>query len=307
MKRPRTILKDYLALRRSLGFKLQKHEETLREFLRFFAAQKASHLTTKLALQWARKPQNTDPAWWTDRLSILRGFAAYWKTIDPRTEVPSLHILVPQYKRPTPCIYTPQQIVQILAATRRLPSRDGFTFWTLFGLLAVTGMRVGEALALNNTDVDLKGGAITIRDAKRNKARLLPLHPTTRRVLKRYVRKRNQRFPRHEAGSFFAILDGRRPSHHSAWNTFRQILIQLGIRKPSQQKGPRLHDLRHTFAVRALIGFYESGQGVDEKIHALSTYLGHKGIRCTYWYLTAVPELMSLALSRLEKKIGGTP
>lgn len=307
MKRPETILKDYLALRRSLGFKLQKHEETLREFLRFFAAQKASYLTTKLALEWARKPQNTDPAWWTDRLSMLRGFAAYWKTIDPRTELPSLHILVPQYKRPRPCIYTHQQIVQILAATRRLSSRDSFTFWTLFGLLAVTGMRVGEALALNDADVDLKCGTITIRDAKLNKSRLLALHPTTRRVLKRYVRKRNQHFPRRKIGSFFAVLDGRRPSHGVVWKTFKRVLIQLGLRKPSQQKGPRLHDFRHTFTVRALIGFYQGGQGVEEKIHALSTYLGHKGIRCTYWYLTAVPELMSLVLSRLEKKIGGAP
>jgi site-specific recombinase XerD len=296
---------DYLAMRRALGFKLQKHEETLGEFLRFFAAQKVQYLTTRLALQWAREPQNTDPAWWTERLSMLRGFAAYWKTVDPRTEVPSLHILLPQYKRPTPCIYTDQQISQILAVTRELSSRDGPTFWTLFGLLSVTGMRVGEALALNDGDVDLKEGVITVRDAKLNKSRLLPLHASSRTILRRYVRRRDQRFARRKDATFFAILNGRRPSHYTAWNTFKQVLIKVGIRKPSQQKGPRLHDLRHTFAVNALVAFYKDGRDIDGKIHALSTYLGHKDIRCTYWYLTAVPKLMSLALSRLEGKIGG--
>jgi len=305
MKSPQTILKDYLNMRRTLGFKLQKHEDTLREFLSFFGTQKASYLTTKLALKWARKPQQTDPAWWTERLSMLRGFAAYWKTVDPRTEVPSLHILLPQYKRPTPHIYTDQQIAEILAATRQLPSKDSYTYWTLFGLLMVTGMRVGEALALDNKDVDLNKGVITVRDTKLNKSRILPLHTTTRRILQRYVREHNRRFPQSKVMPFFTIMDGRRPSHAVAWKMFRQALFNTGIRTPSQQKGPRLHDLRHTFAVKALTGFYKNGQDVDGKIHALSTYLGHKDIRCTYWYLTAIPELMSLVLSRLEKKIGG--
>ena len=302
---PRIILKDYLALRRKLGFKLRKHEETLRGFLNFFEKQRTSYLTTELALKWARKPQNTDPAWWTERLSMLRGFAAFWKTIDPRTEVPSLHILLPQYKRPTPHIYTEQQTTQLLATLHKPSTEDNYTYWTLFGLLMATGMRIGEALALNNEDVDLKQGVITVREAKLNKSRIIPLHITTQNVLKQYVQKRNRQFSRLKTTAFFVIIDGRRPSHYIAWNTFKRVLLTMGLRTPSQQKGPRLHDLRHTFAVRALTGFYQNGQDIDGKVHALSIYLGHKDIRCTYWYLTAIPELMGQVLSRLEKKIGG--
>jgi len=302
---PRIILKDYLAMRRKLGFKLKKHEETLRGFLNFFETRKDTYLTTELALKWARTPKNTDPAWWTERLSILRGFAAYWKTIDPRTEVPSLHILLPQYKRPTPHIYSNQQIAQILASSQKLPTKDSYTYWTLFGLLLATGMRIGEALALDNKDVDLKQGVITIRDTKLNKSRILPLHKTTLQVIKKYVQQRDKRFPIRKNKSFFAIVDGRRPSHAVVWKMFKQVLLDTGILEPSQKRVPRLHELRHTFAVRALTGFYKNGQDIDGKIHALSTYLGHKDIRCTYWYLTAVPELMGQVLSRLEKKIGG--
>ena len=302
---PRIILKDYLTMRRKLGFKLKKHEETLRGFLNFFETRKDTYLTTELALKWARKPKNTDPAWWTERLSILRGFAAYWKTIDPRTEVPSLHILLPQYKRPTPHIYSNQQIAQILASTQKLPTKDSYTYWTLFGLLLATGMRIGEALALDNKDVDLRQGVITVRDTKLNKSRILPLHKTTLQVLKKYVQQRDKRFPVCKNKSLFAIVDGRRPSHAVVWKMFKQVLLDTGILEPSQKRVPRLHELRHTFAVRALTGFYKNGQDIDGKIHALSTYLGHKDIRCTYWYLTAVPELMGQVLSRLEKKIGG--
>lgn len=305
MKSPSTILTDYLAMRRAFGFKMQKHEETLREFLSFFSTRKAAYLTTKLALQWARKPKNTDPAWWTDRLSMLRGFANYWRTIDPRIEVPPVRLLVPYYKRPSPYIYSDQEISKILAETLQLPSKDKSTYWTLFGLLTVTGMRIGEAIVLNDEDVDLKQGMITIRDTKLSKTRLLPLHKTTVQVLRRYVSRRCRQFPLPKTPSFFTVLDGRRLVYQSAWKTLKRILVTAGLRTPSQKKGPRLHDLRHTFAVNALIRFYREGRDIDRNIHTLSTYLGHKGIRCTYWYLTAVPELMSLALARMEEKIGG--
>lgn len=305
MKHPRTILMDYLSMRRGLGFKMRKEEEMLRGFISFFIAQKASYLTTKLALQWARKPQNTDPAWWTDRLTMVRGLARYWKTIDSRTEVPPVRLLVPYYKRPSPHIYSGREIAAILAAARGLPTKDNLTYWTLFGLLLATGMRIGEALALDNEDVKLKRGTIAVQDVKSKRARLLPLHGTTCRVLRRYVRHRDRVYPRGRTASFFVILDGRRPSHYMAWNTFKKVLTQAGLRTPTQRKAPRLHDLRHTFAVSTLIRFYKEGQDIDRKIHALSTYLGHKGIRCTYWYLTAVPELMSIALARLESTVGG--
>jgi integrase/recombinase XerD len=305
MNKLKKILADYIALRRSLGFEMTKHDIALREFLKFFMAQKAQYLTIKLALQWARKPQDTNPAWWTDRLSMLRGFAGYWKTIDPRTEVPPVHLLLPWYKRPMPHIYTEEQIDQILKATQRLSPPHNFIYWTLFGLLTATGIRIGEALALNNEDVDLKQGLITIREAKCHKSRILPVDCTTKHVLQRYTQQRNRWFQAPKASSFFVAMDGRRPSHYCAWRRFGRIIAQLRIESPSTKCAPRLHDLRHTFAVRSLISFYQSGQNIDRKIHALSIYLGHKGIACTYWYLTAVPELMSMALAKLEEKIGG--
>ena len=301
----RIILRDYLALRRKLGYKLQIPEEVLAGFITFFENQKGSHLTTKLAVKWARKSKSTAPGCWADRLTMLRGFAAYWKTIDPKTEIPPLHILGPRYKRATPNIYTDQQITQILAATQNLPSKDSHTYWTLFGLLFATGMRIGEALALNNEDIDLKQGIITIRKGKLDKPRLLPLHATTRKILKQYVQKRDLRFACLHVPAFFVVMKGRRLSLYMARTTFQQVLDMLGLRTVLKGKRVRLHDLRHTFATKALTGFYQNGQDIDGKIHALSTYLGHKYIQCTYWYLTNVPELMSQVLSRLENKRGG--
>jgi integrase len=204
-----------------------------------------------------------------------------------------------------PHIYTEEQIDQILKAAQRLSSPNNFIYWTLFGLLTVTGMRIGEALALNNEDVDLKHGLITIREAKCHKSRILPVDCTTKHVLQRYVQQRDRQFPSPKTPFFFVAMDGSRSSYHCPWKRFGRIIAQLRIKSPSSKGTPRLHDLRHTFAVRSLIRFYESGQNVDRKIHALSIYLGHKGIACTYWYLTAVPELMSMALAKLEEKIGG--
>jgi integrase/recombinase XerD len=299
----RIILKDYLAMRRKLGYKLQTSEEFLAGFITFFENQKGSYLTTELALKWARKYKN--PACWADRLTVLRGFAAYWKIIDPRTEVPPLHIVGPHHKRGTPHIYTGRQVAKILATTRKLQSKDSYTYWTLFGLLLATGMRIGEALALNNDDIDLKQGLITIRKGKLDKPRILPLHTTTRKILKQYVQQRNRRFVCSKVPAFFAVMEGRRLSLYIARNTFKQVLDMLGLRTLSQQKCVRLYDLRHTFVTRALTRFYQNGQDIDAKIHALSIYLGHKYIQCTYWYLTNVPELMSQVLSRLENKMGG--
>jgi len=305
MRNLQKLLSDYIALRRTLGSKMTKPADTLRGFIPFFAAQKAPYLTTKIALQWARLPKDANPAWWTERLGMLRGFASYWKTIDPRIEVPPVHILLPYYKRPLPHIYTDEQLSRIMLAARKIPSKDAITYWTLYGLMAATGIRVGEALALNNEDIGLKQGVITIRGGKHGNSRILPVHDTTRQNLQHYTRQRHRRFHRQKTGPFFVILDGRRPSHYMAWNTFKTVKIVAGIPPSSRPGYPRLHDLRHTFAVKALMQFYQAGGNVDLKIHALSTYLGHRGMSCTYWYLTAVPELMSTALARMEENMGG--
>jgi integrase len=302
---PRIILRDYLAIRRKLGYKLHTDEGILPGFITFFENQRGSYLTTKLAVKWARKSKSTKPGCWANRLTVLRGFAAYWKMIDPRTEVPPLYILGPYYKRATPHIYSEQQITQILAAILKLPSKDSYAYWILFGLLFATGMRIGEALALNNEDIDLKQGLITIRKGKLDKPRILPLHVTTRKILKKYVQHRNLMFSCLKVPAFFVIMKGRRPSLFIARDRFKRALDMLGLRTVLQRERIQLHDLRHTFATRALIKFYQNGQDIDGKIHALSIYLGHKYIQCTYWYLTNVPELMNQVLSRLENKIGG--
>lgn len=304
MKNLQKILSDYIALRRSLGFEMTKYKQALSGFVSFFSTQKASYLTTKIALQWARMPKDTNPAWWTDRLCMLRGFASYWKTIDPRVEVPPVHVLLPYYKRPLPHIYSDDQLIQIMSASRRISSEDAICYWTLYGLLMSTGMRVGEALALNDEDVDQKRGVINIRGGKRGSSRILPVHDTTRQNLRKYTHQRDRRFLHPKNGPFFRILDGRRPSHFMAWKTFKMVKIKAGIPSQSRPGYPRLHDLRHTFAVKTLMRFYQDGCDIDHKVHALSRYLGHRGMSCTYWYLTAVPELMSAALARLEKNAG---
>jgi integrase/recombinase XerD len=300
---PRIVLKDYLVMRRKLGYKLQTDEKFLRSFVTFFESQKSSYLTTDLALRWARRYKN--PACWAVRLTTLRGFAGYWKIIDPRTEVPPLHIVGPHRTRGSPLIYTEQQVTKILDATQKLPSKDSYTYWTLFGLLLATGMRIGEALALNNEDIDLKQGLITIRKGKLDKPRILPLHKTTRKILNQYLQQRDRRFVCPKVPAFFVVMKGTRLSPYMAIKTFTQVLDILGFRTLLQGKYVRLYDLRHTFATRSLTRFYQNGQDIDAKIHALSIYLGHKYIQCTYWHLTNVPELMSIVLSRLENKMGG--
>ena len=305
MKSPGTILKDYLAVRRSLGFDLEKHECTLRGFVKFFSARKETHLTTGLALQWAREPKGADPSWWTERLSMLRGFAKYWKTVDARTEVPPMGLLLPYHKRPEPYIYTNDEIDRILSATHELPSDDSLTYWTLFGLLAITGARIGEILAMTDGDIDVDKGTLDIRNGKRGKARVLPLHDTTREALREYRQWRCRRFRQLKDDSFFIILDGRRPTHHMPWITFKKVLVSLGMIESIHARGPRMHDLRHTFAVRTLIRLYRENKDVSAGIQALSMYLGHVSIVSTYWYLQAVPELMAVALSRLENRMGG--
>ena len=301
----RTILKDYLDMRRKLGYKLKTDESVLANFITFFENQKKSYLTTHLAVKWAQKSISPNSGRRAECLTILRGFAAYWKIVDPRTEIPPLRIVGPYRKRGTPHIYTEQQVAKILTATRKLPSKDSYTYWTLFGLLLATGMRIGEALALNDADIDLKQGLITIRKGKLDKPRILPLHATTRRVLKQYVHKRNLMFLGSKPLAFFIISKGRRLSIQMAQYTFKKVMNMLGFKTLLQLRCVRLYDFRHTFATRTLTRIYQNGQDIDGKIHALSTYLGHKYIQCTYWYLTNVPELMSQVLSRLENKMGG--
>jgi integrase/recombinase XerD len=299
-------VEEYLRLRRGLGFKLERHGQILPQLVAYLEAAGASTVTRELAIAWARLPAGAHPRHWATRLAIARGFAAYLQTIDPATEVPPADVFAVRYQRPAPYLWSDADIRRLLEATRALrPPLKAASFEVLFGLLAVTGMRVGEALALERDDVDLDEGVITIREqvAKLERARLVPLHPTTVDALARYVRTRERLCPRPRSGTFFLSANGTALERSQVSRALRKIAAALGLR--TETVHPRAHDLRHSFAVSTLIDRQRSGVQIDARIAALSTYLGHVSPAETYWYLTATPQLMQLAAHRLDLRFGG--
>jgi integrase len=297
-------LDKYLRLRRGLGFKLQDEETLLPQFLQFLYERGVPYITTTLALQWATQPQNCLPAYWRSRLSMVRQFARFHSTLDNRTEVSPTGLLPFIYRRKNPYIYKDAEISSLIEAATHLPSPSGLrsaTYSTLFGLLAVTGMRISEPIALDIHDVDLIRGILTIRDTKFTKSRLLPLHPSTCEALIKYTKFRDEIAPITASQSFFISEKGSRLTHYSVRYTFVKISHEIGLRKPGEHHGPRLHDIRHTFAVKTLLKWYKEGVDVESHIPELATYLGHTHINDTYWYLSAVPELLNLAMMRLDK------
>jgi len=297
---------DYLRLRRALGFKLERAGQILPQLVAYLQAAGASTVTRELAIDWARLPAGAQPRHWAARLSIARGFAAYLQTIDPATEVPPAGVFAARYQRPTPYLWSPTDIRRLLDAARTLrPPLRAASLEALFGLLAVTGMRVGEALALQRDNVDLHTQVITIRAqvAKHERARLIPLHPTTTDALRRYTTERDRLCPQpRSTGAFFVSSAGTALDRSGVGKTLRQITTALGLR--SQTVRPRAQDLRHAFAVRTLIDWQRSDD-VAPRIATLSTYLGHVSPAETYWYLTATPELMGPAAERLQARFGG--
>lgn len=295
---------EYVRLRRALGFKLKEEERTLGQLVGYLEAAGAETVSTELAVRWARLPVGVHPNRWAKRLRVARGFAAYMQTIDPRTEIPPRDVFPTRRQRATPYLFSERNICQLLAEARRLrhPIRAA-SYEALFGLLAVSGMRIGEAVALQREDVDLDAGLITIRKAKSDRARLVPLHPTTTEALRRYASVRDRLCPRPRSRAFFISSAGT-PVHPNCLRaTFREIMTRIGVR--TEKVRPRVHDLRHRFAVQTLIDWKRSGVNVDEQIATLSTYLGHVSPADTYWYLSASPELMALAADRLADKFGG--
>jgi len=296
-------LDKYLKLRRQLGYKLIVPGMSLRNFVRFAEEAGASFITTKLALRWAVQP-NLKPVQHGNRLGMVRRFAEYVSAHDARTEVPAQKLLPYQFHRRPPYLYRDEEVLQIISAARRIaPDNEfkGSTQATLLALLAVTGMRVGEALALDREDVDLKGNMLTIRRAKGNKSRLVPLHPSTAQALKQYAHLRDEMFPQAASRSFFVWEKGRHLLHCTAHRWFLLVACQLGLRKPGDSRGPRIHDLRHYFAIRTLLNWYRSDADVEAHLPELATYLGHVHVRDSYWYLSATPELLKLATLRLER------
>jgi site-specific recombinase XerD len=297
-------LKDYLRIRRSLGFRLREPEGLLRNFVAFLRTEGAPHISRELALRWATQPGKAQPATWAGRLSIVRRFALWHSAIDPRTEIPPVGLLPHRYRRQPPHIYSDEEIKKLLRRTQQLPSSQGLrarTYTTLFGLLVATGMRVNEALGLDRPDVDLKLGMLHIRWGKFGKSRYLPVHPTTVVALKKYAQARDRLFPAPLTPAFFLSERGRRITEWIARYTFAKLSQGIGLRAPAKGhgRGPRLMDMRHRFAVRTLVHWYRTGLDVERELPKLSTYLGHVHINDTYWYLEAVPELLQLATDRL--------
>jgi integrase len=296
-------LDEYLALRRAMGFQLTTAGALLPRFIAFLEHHDSDVITTELALRWATEPQQVHPAEWGRRLSQVRGFARYLSAIDPRTEIPPTHLLPYRPARRTPYLYSDTEINQLLKAASELPSPSGLraqTYRTVLALLVVTGMRISEVVALDNADVVLAQGGLTIRQTKCHKARWLALHPSTVAALQDYIRYRDCFYPHPGTPSFFLSETGTRLNVNTFEQRFVQLSKQIGLRQPHDRSGPRLHDFRHRFAVQTLLRWYRQDEDVQQRLPQLSTYLGHVKVSDTYWYLTAVPELMQLAMQRLE-------
>lgn len=305
MKTLRQAINDYLMMRRGLGFKLYHVERDLRCFVSFLKREKVPRITIDLALKWATQPKNVHPAYWAQRLSAVRGFARYWSATDPRTEVPAGRLLPFANRRARPYLYTKKEIQRLMTAAKALPPAKGLRRWTyyyLFGLLAVTGLRISELIALENRDVDLQEGILTIRGAKFGKSRLVPLHASTRDALRKYVQRRDAYLDRKSTVQFLVSGRGRPLEASNVRRTFYRLSQQTGLRRSGDRHGPRLHDFRHRIAVESLLRWYRTGQDVERLLPVLATYLGHSNVRDTYWYLSACPELMGYAVRHLERR-----
>ena len=304
MNELRKAVDEYLIIRRKLGFKLQRAGKLLHDFVLFTEKEGISFITAELALRWATQSSDCQTAWSAQRLSIVRGFAKYQSAMDPRTEVPSQELLPYRYHRKPPYIYSADEVKRLIKAAQQLQSPLGLraaTYRTVFGLLVVTGMRISEPIGLNRKDVDLINGILTVYQTKFGKSRLVPIHPSTKKVLQKYESLRSRVFPKPGTESFFISEQGTRLTDWTVRGTFVKLSRQIGLRGPHDSHGPRIQDFRHSFATRTLLAWYRNGMNVDRHMPELSAYLGHAHVTDTYWYLSAVPQLMELAAMRLEQ------
>jgi integrase len=298
----RAQLGDYLALRRALGYRLARPEKLLGQFLDYLERTGQNTLSVAAALDWARLPAGGGESnWWAYRLSVVRGFATYLHTLDPVHEVPAPDLLPHRPHRASPYLYSDAEITALITAAESLgtPLRRA-TFATLIGLLAVSGIRVGEAIALDRADVDLHAGRLVVRHGKFGKTRELALHPSTVDALRGYQRLRDRLAPPAGTPAWFVSQAGTRLIYCNVHHAFRRLVRAAGLSARSARCRPRIHDLRHSFAVRAMLDAYAAGQDGQARLTLLSTWLGHVHPANTYWYLSASPELMAIAAGRLD-------
>ena len=290
---------SYLAIRRALGHKLDGDERLLRQFIVFLAARGETRVTIDAAVAWAATA--TTDSRLAARLTSARGFATYLAAFDPDTEIPPPHLVVHPVVRRAPCIFDEAEITGLMAAAGRLSNPVmAATFPTLIGLMACTGIRTSEAMRLDVGDVDLDARLLSIRYSKYGKSRRIPIHPTTTAVLGDYLKRRAP----HQQAALLLAADGERLSSRDTAPTFRRLTAEVGIAVPPGRRPARLSDLRHTFAVSTLLGWHAAGCDVTTRLPLLSIYLGHVNPAHTYWYVQAVPPLMSVLAERLEAFLG---
>lgn len=296
-------LEDYLTMRHALGFKLRDYDHWLGQFVDHLDRTGATTITVESALAWVTQPADARPKWLAMRLTMVRGFARYMAGIDSATQVPSTQLLPDPRSRATPFIYSPSDIAALMAAavdSTSVPSAAP-AYRTLIGLLAVTGMRLGEAINLDRDDVDLDEGLLVVRQGKFGKSRELVLHPSTVTALRDYAAWRDRTRPPTWTQAWFISSNRARLIHGTVQRRFRRLTQAAGLVPRSATCRPRIHDLRHTFAVNSLLSWYRAGVDVQARLPLLSTYLGHVDPAHTYWYLTATPELMQAVAHRVDR------
>lgn len=300
----REVLGDYLRMRRALGYKLDGPDRLLDQFVTYLEQTGALTVTIENAVAWATQPAGADPGYWGARLSVVRQFARHLQTLDPSCEVPPTLLLSCRSRRAIPYPYTREEIVALMTAAAGLPSPlMAASYSTLLGLLAVSGLRLGEAIGLDRDDVDVRHRLLRVIDGKFGKSREVALHDTTMSALDAYSQRRDELCPEPASDAFFLSTTGTRLLKPNIHRTFSRLKREVGLGPRSQRCRPRLHDLRHRFAVNTLIDWYRDGVDVQARLPVLSTYMGHVEPRDTYWYLSAAPELLGLVARRLEPTI----
>jgi integrase len=300
MNELRTGLADYLVLRRSLGYKLVRAASVLEDFVSFAEANGCTHVRTEVALTWALRATNAESRWRADRLAMVRGLARYLHAIDSDHEVPPTGLIPGRRRQPAPFLYSDGQVANLMAASRRLRSPiQAATLEAIVGLLWATGLRVAEALRLDNGDLDPGDQTLFVRESKGGRSRIVPVDESVMAALLHYQRVRDEAFSRPKCSSLFVSTVGRRWHGGNLGAAFKMVVATLDLGTTSAGRAPRLGDLRHSFAVSTLLAWHLDDRDVNAMLPVLSTYLGHVSPSSTYWYLSASPELLAAAAQRL--------
>ena len=291
---------DYLTLRRSLGYKLDAHHRLLPQFVVFLEQRHATVVTTALALEWATQPAGS-AVWWHQRLAVVAGFARHLQASDPRHQVPPTDLLPAKFRRAIPYLYSEADVTVLMQAAQGIRSPlKAATYQTLIGLLSVTGMRIGEVIGLDRSDVVLPAQSLTVRHGKNGRSREVALHPTTVIALDAYAQARDELCPHPMGPSFLVTGSGRRLHKGTVWHEFDRLRRCCGLDRETLGRQARVHDFRHSFVLRTLISWYQQDLDIEARLPLLSTFLGHVHPSDTYWYFEAAPQLLALAAQRLD-------